>query len=62
MPDNLVAFLDAELKMFQRVDPDLKGRITPSQSVHDMMEVINSLDPTLSGQFLSQHGNNTDWF
>lgn len=49
------------LKQFQVVDPELKGRILPEESVRKCLEVIERLDEKSSGLLLSHHGDRERW-
>ncbi|RYP20386.1 hypothetical protein DL765_002844 [Monosporascus sp. GIB2] len=50
--------LDMALKVFQKVNPDLTGLMTPEESVRKQLEVINGLTTEQSGMALSHHGDN----
>ena len=50
------------LTSFQKWKPSITGMISTEKSVHDQLQVIESLDAEKSGLFLSQHGNDHDWF
>lgn len=51
------------LKEFQRVDPTLKGPITPEESVRKQLAVIDKLDEKMSGHLFTQNGRDRrDWF
>jgi hypothetical protein len=49
------------LSSFQKLKPSVTGMISTDESVRDQLAVIDSLDDSKSGMFLSQHGND-DWF
>ncbi|CRG83785.1 hypothetical protein PISL3812_01141 [Talaromyces islandicus] len=53
--------LEVMLKEFQAVEPELKGQISPEESVGKCLQVIERLDAENSGLLLSQHGNTTKW-
>jgi len=50
-----------QVKTFQKIQPDVKGPITPEESVKLQLDVIDKLDASRSGMLLSHHGNDT-WF
>ncbi|KAL6857370.1 NAD(P)-binding protein [Trichoderma novae-zelandiae] len=50
------------LSSFQKMDPTVKGMISTEESVKAQLSVIDSLDEKLSGAFVSQKGNNREWF
>ncbi|KAI9707928.1 MAG: hypothetical protein M1820_004347 [Bogoriella megaspora] len=50
------------LSSFQKYDPSVKGMITTPDSVREQLAVIDSLDASNSGKFLSHHGGLDDWF
>ncbi|KAF7558652.1 hypothetical protein G7046_g5501 [Stylonectria norvegica] len=60
-PPQMVEGNEVLLKQFQVVSPDLKGQITPEESVRKSLEVINRLDLETSGSFLSHIGSRTVW-
>ena len=49
------------LSQFQKVDPGLTGPISPEDSVRMQLEVVKKLDGSMSGKFLSHHGDQ-NWF
>ncbi|EHK26808.1 uncharacterized protein TRIVIDRAFT_34058 [Trichoderma virens Gv29-8] len=51
----------AMVSTLRKLDPNVKGMISPKESVESMLSVIKSLDKNNSGKFLSHKGN-LDWF
>ncbi len=49
------------LSAFQKLDPNVTGMISTEHSVRDQLAVIDGLDESMSGKFVSHHGNE-DWF
>jgi hypothetical protein len=49
------------LKSFQKVLPDIKGRITPEESIRQVLDVIENLTTEQTGFMISHHGNE-EWF
>ena len=45
------------LQSFQKAYPDLKGMITPKESVKQVLEVIENLNTEQTGLMISHHGN-----
>ena len=45
------------LQSFQKAYPDLKGMITPEESVKQVLEVIENLSTEQTGLMISHHGN-----
>lgn len=56
-PPMVIAFMDALLKKFQRIDPTVSGQITPEESVKKQLEVIARLDDQMSGSFVGHRGD-----
>lgn len=54
-------FFKDMLARFQRVKPDLTDPISPEDSVRMQLETIGKLDGSMSGHFLSHHGD-LNWF
>ncbi|KAL7931537.1 NAD(P)-binding protein [Trichoderma chlorosporum] len=52
---------DATVSALRKFDPNVKGMISPKESVESMLSVIRTLDSSNSGKFLSHKGN-LDWF
>ena len=48
------------LSAFQKYKPTVTGMISTEESVRDQLSVIDSLDASQSGKFVSHHGND-DW-
>ncbi|KAI2745596.1 hypothetical protein DTO013E5_1708 [Penicillium roqueforti] len=61
-PAELIQALAGMLSQFQAVEPGLTGQIQPEESVRKGLQVIEKLDGESSGLFLSQNGNQTNWF
>ncbi|KAI3210542.1 hypothetical protein CBS147311_1317 [Penicillium roqueforti] len=61
-PAELIQALAGMLSQFQAVEPGLTGQIQPEESVRKGLQVIEKLDAESSGLFLSQNGNQTNWF
>lgn len=59
--ENKPEFVAQMVKSFQKVDPKVTGPISTQSSIHDQLEVIDTLDEAMSGKFVSHHGND-DWF
>ncbi|KAL7941395.1 hypothetical protein V8C42DRAFT_355512 [Trichoderma barbatum] len=55
------AAFTAILSALKKSDPNVKGMISPKESVESMLSVIKNLDGTNSGRFLSHKGN-LSWF
>lgn len=49
------------LSTFQKIKPSVTGMISTEESVQKQLNVIDGLDESKSGLFLSQNGND-DWF
>ncbi|KAF2130688.1 NAD(P)-binding protein [Dothidotthia symphoricarpi CBS 119687] len=49
--------LEMALQVFQKVNPDLTGLMSPEESVRMQLDVINSLTADQSGLALSHHGD-----
>lgn len=49
------------LGAFQKYKPSVTGTISTVESVRDQLAVIDGLDASKSGLFVSHHGND-DWF
>lgn len=61
MPSELKDAKEKMLREFQKAEPNLKGEIAKEDSVRDQIDVIqNKLDMSLSGAFVSHHGN-SEW-
>lgn len=54
-------FLGWMRDMFRKVDPSVKQRIQPSESVEAQLRSIESLDWDVQGKMVSHHGN-YNWF
>lgn len=54
-------FEDYLLKGFQKVIPDIKGRITPEESIRQVLDVIENLTTEQTGFMISHHGDE-NWF
>ncbi|KKP02911.1 hypothetical protein THAR02_04976 [Trichoderma harzianum] len=52
---------EAILSTLRKYDPNVKGMISPKESVESMLSVIKGLDESISGKFLSHKGN-LEWF
>ncbi|KAH8703869.1 hypothetical protein BGW36DRAFT_288702 [Talaromyces proteolyticus] len=62
IPRELRDATEKMLQEFQKVEPNLKGQLSKEESVRDQIDVIqNKLDMSLSGAFVSHHGN-SHWF
>ncbi|KAK9313388.1 hypothetical protein V1522DRAFT_410856 [Lipomyces starkeyi] len=55
------AAIQALLGQFQKAKPDLRGPISPHDSVRLQLKVIANLDEKRSGKFISHHGDQ-NWF
>ncbi|KAL7785942.1 hypothetical protein V8C37DRAFT_393250 [Trichoderma ceciliae] len=53
--------LDGILSALHKLDPNVKGMISPKESVEAMLSIIKDLDGNNSGKFLSHKGNRS-WF
>lgn len=49
------------LKQFQVINPELKGKILPEESVRKCLQVIERLDDKSSGLLLSHNGDQERW-
>ncbi|KAM0424555.1 hypothetical protein ACHAPT_010271 [Fusarium lateritium] len=49
------------VQAFQKLDPNVTSMISTEESVQKQLSIIEDLDQTKSGSFLSHHGNR-DWF
>ena len=61
-PAGVVHANELLLKMFQLVEPELKGQIQPEESVRKCLQVIENLDAGSSGLFVSHNGDKSRWF
>lgn len=61
VPPELVPFFAQMLLQFQKLEPNLQGPLTVEDSVRMQLEIVGKLDDTLSGSFVSHHGNKY-WF
>lgn len=59
--DNFDETFQFMLSSFQKMKPSVTGMISTEESVRDQLAVIDDLDASQSGLFLSHHGND-DWF
>lgn len=48
-------------KQFQKLSPPINGQSDPEESVRMQLKVIDGLDSTKSGSFLSHHGSKDRW-
>ncbi|KAH7308973.1 putative short-chain dehydrogenase [Stachybotrys elegans] len=53
--------LDVALKMMQKANPDVKGMMSPEESVRMQLKVIEGLTMEQSGMVLSHHGDENNW-
>lgn len=61
-PPQMIEAIQAMLKSFQAIEPDLKGQIQPEESVRKCLQVIKNLSEKESGLFMSQNGDQQSWF
>lgn len=61
-PAEVVYANELLLKMFQLVEPELKGQIQPEESVKKCLQVIENLNAGSSGSFVSHNGDRSSWF
>ncbi|KAF1850298.1 NAD(P)-binding protein [Cucurbitaria berberidis CBS 394.84] len=57
MPPQLVEIFDKLTEGFKKINPDLKGPVSPKESVGQQLKVIENLTLEHSGEFLSHLGN-----
>ena len=61
VPPEVQPFFDMLLRHFKRAEPNLQGPLAMEDSVRMQLDVIDKLDESLSGSFVSHHGNK-HWF